>query len=75
MEQFIRSNFEIKTITKDGQLIEIFKSRDNPESWTELQAFLNVFGAVNPVYDDLTANVGKSGFQPMFDEWKERGLI
>ena len=71
MEDFIRANFDIRTV--EGE--EEFMSRDVPESWTNLNAFLSMFDSVEPTYEALSAAVGQTGFQQIFDEWLARGLF
>lgn len=72
MDQWIRDNFEILT-NEENQ--EIFKSRIDPESYTVLSVFLNLFNALTPSYDVFMANVGETGFVSIFDSWKSLGII
>ena len=70
-EQWIKNNFETDSIENPT----IFKSRENPESWTDIVVFVDNFVTCESTYESLSSVVSDSGFQSIFDEWKQRGLL
>ena len=78
LQEWIEANFELKSVVCPDDNTEklMFKVQDSPERWAYVDWFISTFGTVSTInHQELSALVGDTGWQGIFDDWLERGIL